>query len=517
MKFEYEYANINGFESQYGERIFESGVPVEAIYVHSKVESDRGNPFIEALPLPRVGQEANCAYEKGIENYNMDDAMKLSIDDKMLRLDSLRNIRFALPFHKDLEIRFYNALLVSYRMREFVFINRQGLKRKGEDEDIVQAGQVLGNPADAANAGFSLIGYSGCGKSTAINTMLSRYPQVIVHKVGDEGYFTQIVYLVVNCVANSNFSALYEGIGAAIDRALGNSQPTYAREIAKTVTLGRKAEKIKGFIDKFGIGAIIFDEIQLIDFNSARENSFDSLLTLVNRTKLSLIVVGTEDAKSKMFKELRTARRVGPVISGDLYCGNRRFFEVLVKSLFKYQWFNEPVYATDDIIDALYDATKGVIDQLISVYTAMHYEYLTRGGKHVKVDADFIRKVAQKYYPEMHSILKNLKDTEYSNNSKEMRALKKAVPGIIDTKEQTTEMTSMVQKFEEKETEDAVLKAVIQAINSIFDYPEVDIKKEYKKITAKKGMANLTEKELAREVIKLWRIKGRERPAGVRQ
>lgn len=510
MNFDYEYTEVDGFKSQYAGKDFKPGVPVEAVYVKSKVSTDRGNPFIEALPFPRVNEDVASAYAKGLPDYELDTARKLSRTEKLLQLEGLKNLRFVLPFHEELEIRFYNALLVSYRMREFVFINRQGLKRKDEDEDIVQAGQVLGNPADAANAGFSLIGYSGCEKSTAINTLLSRYPQVIVHKVGDEGYFTQIVYLVVNCVANSNFSALYEGIGAAIDRALGNSQPTYAREIAKTVTLGRKAEKIKGFIDKFGIGAIIFDEIQLIDFNSARENSFDSLLTLVNRTKLSLIVVGTEDAKSKMFKELRTARRVGPVISGDLYCGNRNFFSLLVRLLFRYQWFNEPVSATDEIIDALYDVTKGVIDQLISIYAAMHHEYLAQDGN-LKVDTDFVRNVARKYYPEMQSILKNLDDVQYTNVPKEIKTLDNTATGIPDTKEQTVEMASMVQKYEENEPEDEILKAVIQAVNTIFDYPESDIKKAYKKAISQKDMKNLEVKKLAREVIKALENKGKRK------
>lgn len=495
MKFDYEYTDVDGYDSQYKNKEFEFGIPVEAVYVKSKVSTDRGNPFIEALPFPRIEGDVVCAYEKGLSDYALDEAKALSKTEKLLQLEELKKLRFVLPFHEELEMRFYNALRVSYRMREFVFSRNNGLQCNTKNEDVVQAGRVIENPADAANAGFSLIGYSGCGKSTAMHTLLSRYPQVLVHKVGD-GYFTQIVYLVVNCVANSNFSALYEGIGAAIDRALGNITPTYAAEISKTATLGKKAEKIKGFIDKFGIGAIIFDEIQLIDFNSTRENSFESLLTLVNRTKMALIVVGTEDAKSKMFKELRTARRVGPVISGDLYCGNRSFFSLLVRMLLRYQWFDKTIEATDEIIDALYDVTKGVIDQLISIYTAMHYEYLSRDNKGVRIDADFIRKVAKKYYPEMQYILKNLENIQATNN----RMLENIVPKIMDTKFQNTQMTTMVEEFEEKEKDDVILKNVIKTINMIYDYEEEKIRQEYKKLMKKNS--DLTEKEIAQEIIK---------------
>ena len=87
---------------------------------------------------------------------------------------------------------------------------------------------------------FHLSDIQAAEKSSAISTLVSHYPQVIMHDDGDDGYFPQITYLVVNCIANSN-SALYEGIGDAIDKAFGNAQPVYAMEIKKTTGLGNKS------------------------------------------------------------------------------------------------------------------------------------------------------------------------------------------------------------------------------------------------------------------------------------
>ena len=42
MKFDYEYTEIGGYDSQYKNEDFKFGVPVEAIYVKSKVSTDRG-------------------------------------------------------------------------------------------------------------------------------------------------------------------------------------------------------------------------------------------------------------------------------------------------------------------------------------------------------------------------------------------------------------------------------------------------------------------------------------------
>lgn len=502
LNFIYKYAEIEEYESQYGEDCLETGCPVEAVYIRAKVEMDKGNPFIEALPLPRVNKESLKAYENEILGYRYDKASKLPKLEKFLQLSTLRHLRFILPFHKELEIKFYNALLESYRLRHFSFSQYEGIKCTVNDSQIETAGRIIGESSDSANSGFSLIGYSGCGKSTAIHTLVSHYPQVIVHKTDTGGYFMQIVYLVVNCVANSNFAALYEGIGEAIDRALGNNKSVYAAEIAKTPTLGRKAEKVKEYIDKLGIGAIIFDEIQLIDFSSTKENSFESLLTLVNRTKIALIVIGTEDAKEKMFSNLRTARRVGPSIAGDLYCTNRDFFTILVKSLFRYQWFDVPVSASKEITDALYDVTKGIVDQLISVYIAMHFESLTQKDTPIIVDADFVHKVAGKYYSGMQEILAQMDFSEKLEHSKEIR--KKAeqmMSALVENEKQESEMRELISEAKGKERMVSVLNNVADTIKAIYDYPDKEIKNAFNKISSETDITKLSEKEISRKIV----------------
>jgi hypothetical protein len=157
----------------------------------------------------------------------------------------------------------------------------------------------------------------------------------------------------VNCIPNSNFSALYVSIGNAIDRALGNLTPVYENEIRSARALGLKAEKVRDLVEMFGIGIIIFDEIQLIDFESTKENSFESLMTLTNRTKVAIAVVGTEDSFDKMFSKLRTSRRLGTMIIGHRYCEDKRYFATIVKNLFNYQWVDKLMPLSDEIIEAL--------------------------------------------------------------------------------------------------------------------------------------------------------------------
>lgn len=76
--------------------------------------------------------------------------------------------------------------------------------------------------------------------------------------------------------------------------------------------------------------------------------------------------------------------------------------------------------------------------------------------------------------------------------------LENIVPKIMDTKFQNTQMTTMVEEFEEKEKDDVILKNVIKTINMIYDYEEEKIRQEYKKLMKKNS--DLTEKRLPKKL-----------------
>ena len=502
MDLKYEYTSIEDGGTQYDDYDLKSQNIVPASYVKAKLEIDEGNPFIEALPFPREEKEVLIAYSKSIPSYNFEKTKEMSKLDKMLQTGMLRELRFPLPFHQDLEFNFYNALLVSYRTRRQIVSENQHIQYVMQDETKQSRERLSGESSDATNAGFSLIGFSGCGKSSAISTLVSHYPQVIMHKDGDGGYFPQITYLVVNCIPNSNFSALYEGIGDAIDKAFGNIEPVYAHEVAKTSGLGKKAEKIKNYIELFSIGMIIFDEIQLIDFEHTKENSFDSLLTLANRTKVAIAVVGTEDARDKMFKELRTARRVGTLVNGNLYCGNKKFFDVMVKNLFKYQWFETRVEVTEEISDALYEVSKGIIDQLIGVYSCMNIDSIKSSGK-TKIDGEYVRKIARKYYPGIQNVLANLESEENERRLMEIREKAEfEISKLLDEERQKQETEKIMNASLEIAHSEIDLYNVVQNIKTLYDeYSDSQIEDAFKKVMAKKTSAGKTEREISRSVI----------------
>lgn len=486
--------------SQYEEIDLNETRIVDAIYIPARTDIDKGNPYIEALPNPRKESSIMKAYSRSLPGYDFDSVRKMSDLDRMLAVGTLRELRFPLPFNKELEFSFYNALLISYRARRQMKSDNTVIDLTVDNKKTETSLILKGESSEATNAGFSLIGYSGCGKSSAISSLVRYYPQVIMHTDEYGGYFPQITYLVVNCIPNSNFSALYEGIGDAIDKALNNIDPVYAKTIAHGRGLGKKAELIKEYVEKFGIGIIIFDEIQFIDFEHTRENTFDSLLTLSNRTKVAIAVVGTEDAKDKMFSELRTSRRLGMEINGNLYCENKNYFTFLVKSLFKYQWFDSPVTPTEEIIDALYDVSKGIVDQLISIYSCIHFDYLSKKKRPV-IDGTYIRNIAKKFYPGIQDVLANLESTI---NTTELRTIRNAAEdkmnAIIDAAKQETEMLKIMNT--DMSDEQVQLHNVVTIIHSLYDeFSNYQIEEAYKKVITKKSAKGKTDKEISRMVV----------------
>lgn len=376
---------------------------VDAIYQKPLVSSDKGNIYIEALPHPVYdSKECIAKYTKGIKDYDYSEAMQLPKETRLFSVGQLKSVRVFLPFCQELEQRFYETLCESYRLR------RPKVTYKGDEINIT----TVGNVCDSAVSGFAIVGRSGCGKSSSIASLLSTYPQVIYHTI--EGVrFPQIVYLMVSCVPNSNFNALYASIGKAIDRALGVQ--IYESAIKYTGTLGGKLNYIERLVEKFGIGMIILDEIQLLKFSNIGENTFESFLTLSNETKVAVSVVGTEDALNKMETNLRTRRRVKYTINASTYTENKQYYGYLVDELLKYQWTDEQMTFDKACYDELYKRSRGIVDFVVSIIIALQTELIM--SKKRTINPQFIADTTNKYFKGLGKLISKYKEVSDSEIS----------------------------------------------------------------------------------------------------
>lgn len=495
-----QYLEIEDGGRQYDDIDLTTQNIVDARYVKSKIPFDNGNPFIEALPRPRQGtEEIFVAYNRDIGMFTEEDKQSMRLYEKMSAVSLLRQVRFPLPFHQTLEDEVYMSLLNSYR-------NRSQVIEKAQD-GVTDIARLKGRDNTATSAGFSLLGYSGCGKSSALDILFSNYPRVIMHQINDNTRIPQIVYLVVNCTANSNFSALYTSIGTAIDSALGYAQPVYETVIEKARSLGAKADKVRDLIERFSIGIIVFDEIQLINFNSSKENSIEGLMTLANKTKVAMGVVGTEDAFAMMFKKLRTGRRFGETIIGHEYCKNYNYFRFIVSNLFNNQWFDTYVEPTEEIIKTLYACSKGIIDQLIGIYIFMQLDYLKADKKPV-VDSKYIKKVADKHYTGLQQLLLDLDDpvSEARRIQLVKDGNKEIADILLDASKKQQEQANKIMSVAKQDATQENKKSLMSIVNSIMEitdeYDMNTIMTVASKEIALKSNTNATIGELKKKTFK---------------
>lgn len=383
-----------------------------AIYDNGSEFTNTGNPYIDALPLPLTEfKDLNKKYTQIPELYDEEIERQKPNLLKRIAVESLyTGIKVYLPFEGELEMRLHNALRVSYNSRQL----QKGIYDTGTS-------RLLGSTGSGTNAGFSLLGYSGCGKSSAIEKSESQLPQVIKHTFDDGTIDYQITFINVSCYANSNLSALYTSIGDQVDKAL--NLDVWGKKMRKTHSLSDKQSVVERLIESYKIGIIVIDEIQLMDFKSQRESSFESLMVIQNNTKVAIAVVGTEDAYQSMFTKARTTRRLGSPIQANHYCENKKYYASILNIIWKYQWFDEHIDLTSEMADAFYEETKGIIAHTITLFVTLQEEYL-KSNPRFEVTPDILRKISQVCYPNMHRLLDDMQNPD--NMSKIEKIIKDA-------------------------------------------------------------------------------------------
>lgn len=459
-----------------------------------------GIPFIEALPRPKNINECISAYSYTVP-FSASQLKSMSNYERLQQLNTLQELRFSLPFAPDIEYEMYRALCSSYSSRYQFYDTNAPLTVHAFNQEEQVYGKVIADQSSSSVCGFSLIGNSGSGKTSAIDILVSHYPQVIKHP-RSSSQITQIVYLVVNCPPNSNFNQLYISIAAEIDRALGITNNYYEDRVAHVTGLAKKYSMIKRLIEAFAVGIIIFDEIQQLDFKGIRDNTFESLLTLSNETNVAIAAIGTEDAYEKMFPNERTARRVGSFIQASKYCDDRNFFNMLVSGLSRYYWFDEPMPLTEDIVDALYRYSRGIVAHLVSIYTYMNLDYIKARKKPV-IDVSFIDMVIAKHFSGLDKLLADNKD-KYEVRKQSDEIMAQALENLknqlaVDKQEQ---FTSAAIKTGTNTDSNQLLSNIISNIQMCFsEYSTHDITNVFNKVIATENNKKKSEQELTKIIV----------------
>ena len=389
-------------------------IAVEAEYTEQIIPDYKGNPFIESLPNLLSAQEAieRLAF---YPEFNKSERL-LDSHYRIHMVDRLFQVFQPLPMSIELERKISRAIRQGYLSRNpFSSKLAQGFYR-----DYHENTSNLINNKDfySTSLGFSLIGISGLGKTSSLNRVLTLYPQIIVHSEYQEIPFSmyQVVYLKLECPHDGSIKGLLYEFFAEIDRLLGTN---YHEKVMRTrPTVDVMMTVMNQVVRNCALGILVIDEIQHLSMakSGGSEKMLNFFVNLVNNVGVPVILVGTPKAIKVLQGDFRQARR-GSGLGGDMVCDRIQrdgVWDLLVDSIWHYQWMRKETLLTPEISNVLYEETQGIPDLLKKVYAIAQAHAISTGKE--EITPQIIKKVAKENLKLIQPMITALK----TNNLREI-------------------------------------------------------------------------------------------------
>lgn len=233
-----------------------------------------GNPYVEALPPMLAGQELIRALAS-VPLYSTSDRDR-STGERLQLLSALYEFYQPLTMTLDLYCEVYNAMQHCYGQ----------YTPQREAASLQQGYAAMQGKAVAASIGggnsFSVVGVSGLGKSTALQRVLSLFPQIIHHERynGQMLCCQQIPYLVVQTPHDGSVKAMILDIYLQLDTLLGTSYQHYA--LAHKLTLDVLVSQLNQIVRVNHVGLLVIDELQNIAYRKNGIRFINFLVQLIN-------------------------------------------------------------------------------------------------------------------------------------------------------------------------------------------------------------------------------------------
>lgn len=490
---------------------FFSSKGVEARYIEQELPAYKGNVLIEALP-PKLDEIQTHRALRRVPFYGEAERYKSDI----YRLDAVmglnrfiyvRNemVQIATTFDSILRRGYADKYINTAKYKQSLSITGEAL-RNSKKKEYQLTMNVVEKPIDSPMASsMCIIGASGEGKSTVINRILSRYPQLIHHTTGIGNYkeFNQIVWIKIECVSNKRITGLILNFLGKIDEVIGTDFAIRYK--------GSSQEQLKllmkQLIKYFGIGSLVIDEMQHIGKTTESETIFNELVSLVNEVNIPIVYIGTYQLKNTVFdKQFRHGRRGEGIGTYDLVLLDGEEFDTFLMTLWKYQWTKKYVELTPAIKKVMYEKTLGIVDYIVKIFIVTQIEAIYNGTE--KITAKLINQVANKNF----KMTKKQREAYRSNDIDQIIKCADLLPVDIqiiqDDRKSRIEADRKIKEYcqskeylSEVKTDDAVMDVATHFVQEGFQQEHIE--KIARNVIKKHGL--LQRPELLKKVGKLLR------------
>jgi len=352
------------------------GADVPAAYVTSPLATYRGNPLIEALPplLP-----LNDVVDK-LSNVIPIHESERELDATLRAHCVFQLTRFVEPLENHLKIEQNLSIVIrdSYVDRNPLTANGIRILREGAEnvaKEMNSQNIEVTRSYKTSGSGLTIIGVSGMGKTTAINSILLKmYPaQVIRHGIYQNRSlnFPQIVWLKMETPPSGSMKGLCLNFFQMIDQLLGTKYyETFKRSRASAVEL---IPEMAQLCATYRIGVLGFDEIQhLLSANvGGQDEMLNFFVTLKNAIGVPIVLLGTLKAMDlltkKDFRGTKRATEYFGITMWDRMQANEdnemnEDFLRLLKAIWNYQWTQNVAVLDERMINTMYEYSQGITD-----------------------------------------------------------------------------------------------------------------------------------------------------------
>lgn len=473
-----------------------------AKYNNKGIPDYKGNPLIEALP-PIF--EFNDVFKRMCEYPDFDvEERNLTSKQRFHCIQRIRRYFQPWDIHFKLEEKLSIALMQGYISRNPLlpgYVNDLNELYEAYKSKDYQFNNI--NIMQSCACGFTIVGFSGMGKTSAINSILRMYPQVIIHNEYNGQPFNhyQLVYLKLDCPPDGSLKGVCTNFLQAVDEifdenlykkyASGSHSNVYSLVPIMTQTAKRHS-----------LGLLIIDEVQAL--SAAKSGGYQKVLNffvdLVNVIGIPVILIGTTKALGVLQSEFRQARR-GSGLTGDVVWENLKkdkYWDLLIKGLFRYQWTRKQVELTDELSNVLYDKSQGIIDIAVKLYAMSQMRAISNGTE--KITPSIIREVSEESLKLVEPMINALRKRDIKaiqkfddimpldldaftvNESNKFDEILNVDTAIIDSVKNATEMSSsdIIEKVIEKLMEcnidmSTARKAVIKVLKGKRNLPDIPV------------------------------------------
>ncbi|MDS0527609.1 ATP-binding protein [Clostridium sp. SHJSY1] len=460
---------------------------IKAKYKKQLIYEYKGNPLIEALP--DIDDKVQVIDK--ISSYPVFDneEKKLPAHIRLHIIQRIFKYFQPLPMHLDLESRISRMLRQGYINRnplssEYKMSLNHGYK--DIENGVINNEELFVTTA----AGFSLIGVSGMGKTTALNRILNTIPQVIAHDKynGFPMSLTQLTWLKVDCPFDGSLKALCLNFLLSVDNVLGTNY--FERYNTARLSANTLLPIMNQVARSLNLGMLIIDEIQHLSLakSGGAEKMLNYFVTLINTIGVPVVLVGTPKALGILQSEFRQARRGSG--QGDMVWDRLKNDEqwiLLLEGLWDYQWTNEKTELTTELSNIIYEESQGIIDIAIKLFVMAQVRAVSLGKK--CITAAIIRNVAKENLKLVRPMLKALSSGDLRNITSYNDIMVLDIDNFINAEKSKVELNSKIEDFK-RAKEEIKSKAKVDIKEEVFikllelGFKEIEIKKYIDEVIA---------------------------------